>query len=99
MGYQGNVSVTSYDYERIEIISTNPCNAFLATSEVMYPGWRAAVDGKRVPVFENNAAFRTIYLPKGAHTIEFSYRPTIVLWGAMISLLAAIIAVVVWRAD
>ena len=38
-------------------------------------------------MFENNAAFRTIYLPKGTHTIVFSYRPMIVLWGAVISIL------------
>ncbi|MBI5620881.1 YfhO family protein [Candidatus Gottesmanbacteria bacterium] len=87
-GYEGRVGVTSYSYGRIVLTSNNACNAFLGTSEVMYPGWTATIDGKQTPVFEGNAAFRTLYLPKGTHTITFSYRPMIVLWGALISLVA-----------
>ena len=86
-GTTGNILVESYGYGTIRLTANTLCNAFLATSEVMYPGWTAAIDGKSVPVFESNAAFRTVYLPRGTHTIVFSYRPTIVLWGAMISIL------------
>ncbi len=84
-GYEGTVGITSYRYGRIELTSTNSCNAFLGSSEVMYPGWTAKIDGKETSVFEGNAAFRTVYLPRGAHRIEFSYRPGIVVLGGAVS--------------
>ncbi len=90
-GYQGKVTVASYEYGRIVLSSTNPCNAFLGTSEVMYPGWTATIDGKSTPVFEGNAAFRMLYLPAGRHAIIFSYRPMIVVFGAGISALTLLI--------
>ncbi|MDP1722122.1 MAG: YfhO family protein [Candidatus Gottesmanbacteria bacterium] len=90
---KGTVTVNSYGYGKISLTAATPCNAFLATSEVMYPGWKATVDGKSTPIFESNAAFRTLYLPKGTHTIVFSYRPTIVLWGAAISILTILVII------
>lgn len=92
-GASGDVRVDSYGYGKISLTATTSCNAFLATSEIMYPGWTATIDGKPAPVFEGNAAFRTLYLPAGlpageagTHTIVFSYRPMIVLFGAAITL-------------
>ena len=42
-----------------------------------YPGWKAKVDGKNVPVYETDGVNMAIALTEGAHEIEFMYRP---LW-------------------
>ena len=40
-----------------------------------YPGWRATVDGRAVPIVRANALFRGVEVEPGRHTIEFRYRP------------------------
>jgi hypothetical protein len=50
------------------------------------PGWRATVDGLRVPVLRANAIFRAVRLESGAHRVVFSYRPVSVEAGALVSL-------------
>lgn len=40
-----------------------------------YPGWRATVDGRAVPIVRANALFRGVEVEPGHHTIEFRYRP------------------------
>jgi uncharacterized membrane protein YfhO len=52
----------------------------------MYPGWDAYIDGEKARLFEGNLAFRTLYIPKGEHTIILRYNPRIFLIGAGVSL-------------
>jgi hypothetical protein len=49
---------------------------YLVVSDTVYPGWKAAVDGKRTPIFPADYTLRGIYVPPGHHRVEFHYRPT-----------------------
>jgi len=51
-------------------------NSLVTFSEVMYPGWRALVDGKPAPLFTANLIFRAVFVPAGSHQVEFSYQPS-----------------------
>jgi len=44
-------------------------------SEIMYPGWRALVDGKPAPILTANHVFRAVEVPAGSHEVRFSYEP------------------------
>ena len=44
-------------------------------SEVMFPGWRAFVDGKPSEIVTANHVFRSLWVPAGNHRVEFHYRP------------------------
>ncbi len=44
-------------------------------SEVVYPGWKVWVDGKRAALLTANHVFRTVYIPSGNHEVRFSYEP------------------------
>jgi hypothetical protein len=44
-------------------------------SEVVYPGWKVWVDGKRTTLLTANHIFRTVYVPAGGHEVRFSYEP------------------------
>ncbi len=79
----GSMTVTSYTPNRIELRTKTQCNSYLTSSEVMYPGWVASIDGKKTVLFEGNLAFRTLYLPQGDHTVVLRYIPWAVLWGAL----------------
>ncbi len=45
----------------------------LYTSDVMYPGWRARVDGEDVKIEKWENLFRSVPVSAGNHKIEFYY--------------------------
>lgn len=69
------------------------CQGLVVMGDPYYPGWRAYLDGRRVPVQEVDGV-RAIQTPAGTHRIEFRYRPASVYLGLALTLLG--IAVTVW---
>jgi hypothetical protein len=59
-------------------------------NDTWYPGWSAKVDGRSTPIEHANVAFRSVQVPAGRHTVEFTYRPTSVRIGEILSLIAAL---------
>ncbi len=84
----GQVGVVSYRLNRITLSILSDCNSLLSTSEVFYPGWKARVDGKETFIYKSNVAFRSIYIPKGSHRVEFYYSPDIYYLGGIVSLIS-----------
>jgi hypothetical protein len=78
-----------------------PTRGLLVLSEQHYPGWRAWVDGARVPVRRANGILRAVDVPAGAHRIEMKYRPKSFYLGAGGSLLTCLLVLgyttLVWR--
>ncbi len=85
------VSVTTYQSDRILLQISNPCDSYLVSSEVMYPGWMATIDGKETKIAVGNLAFRTIFVPAGDHIVQMQYRPRIVYLGALVSLVSLVV--------
>lgn len=67
------VSLTTYESQKIELRTHNAQAGFLVLSEVYYPGWEAQIDGEKVKVYRANYALRGIVVPPGKHKIEFFY--------------------------
>jgi hypothetical protein len=44
-------------------------------SEVVYPGWKAWVDGRPAGILTANYIFRGLFIPAGTHQVEFKYEP------------------------
>lgn len=78
--------VLSYTPNVVTVSVDTPCDAYLSSSEIHYPGWRAYIDGKESTIYESNIAFRTLFVPAGKHTIVYRYVPTIFLLGGVLSL-------------
>ncbi len=88
----GEVKVKLYDANRVQLSVTAAGPAFLATSEPMYNGWEAIVNGRPQPFQMTNGAFRGLALPAGTSDIVMEYHPPFLgFWLALsvISLLAA----------
>jgi uncharacterized membrane protein YfhO len=43
---------------------------FLILSQVWYPGWRAALDGRAVPLYRTNHALLGLVVPPGRHALK-----------------------------
>jgi hypothetical protein len=83
-----SVQIDDYTTNTIKLTVTSSCRQFLVLSETFYPGWKAFVDGRVVPVYEANFAFRAIEVPPGEHAITFSYNPLSFTIGLLISLVS-----------
>jgi hypothetical protein len=70
-----------------------PGRCILLGSEIWYPGWRAFVDGREVPVMRADYALRAIEVPGGTHAVEFRFRPWTVSAGAAITAMSALLAI------
>jgi hypothetical protein len=57
-----------------------PAPATLLRREAYYPGWRATIDGKPVPVYLSGELFQSVAIPAGVHRISFGYRPSHYEW-------------------
>ena len=70
-----------------------PVGSALVVSENFYPGWRATVDGRGVPVYRADYNLIGVPLPAGARRIELSFRDAAIAAGKAISLAALLLAV------
>ncbi|HJT24824.1 MAG TPA: hypothetical protein VJ873_09620, partial [bacterium] len=60
-------------------------------SEIMYPDWKACVDGNPTTLYTANHAFRAVWVPEGIHEVTFRYEPVWwkpLLWGLPIWVLS-----------
>jgi len=84
-GASAQVLVHKNEYIKLQVEATG--RNFLFLSEVVYPpAWHASIDGKPVPIFKTNYAFRGIIVPPGKHTVELRYSSGAFERGRQISL-------------
>ncbi len=60
----------------------------LVVSRLFFPGWRAVLDGKQVPLYRANHILQSVMVPRGNHILFLEYRPTSYLLGMFFSLLS-----------
>lgn len=84
--------------EAFSIVAQTPGPAYLVLSEVWYPGWRAWLDQREVPIYLANFAFRAVYLPSaGTHTLRMRFEPVTWEFGLALSVFACL-ALAAWGA-
>jgi hypothetical protein len=93
----GEAVMLSWLPDRIDLQVEGP--GHLVLSEVMYPGWRAHVDGHEVPIAVEGGLFRSVQVPAGTHRVTFEYRPASVYAGAGLSLagVATLLVLGLWQ--
>jgi hypothetical protein len=67
--------------------------ALLVLSDAYGEDWQVMVDGQAAPLYRANYVLRGVWLPPGAHVVEFSYRPRSVVVGGGLSL-ATVLALI-----
>ena len=79
---------------RITVHASGP--GTLVLSEIAYPGWQVTVDGERGQVETIDGLLRGVPLSVGQHEVVFTFRPTTVYVGLVISLLGIILLGILW---
>jgi hypothetical protein len=87
----GQVKVTDYQPQRIEIETGNPQAGFLVLSETYYPGWEAKVDGQSTEILRTNYNLRGISVSPGNHRVVFTYRSSSFRRGAIGSVIGVLL--------
>lgn len=95
-------SATIVDYqENIVLIGTESnANQILVLSDNYYPGWKAFVDNDEVAIYRANYTFRAIVVPSGRHEVRFSYQPSSLRIGLLLSLgftLFYLLLIIYWK--
>lgn len=90
---QGSVQLLSSRNTEVSLSVSSDRPAYLVTSDSYWPGWRAFVDGREVPVHRANVGGRAVWLSEGGtHLVTFRYEPPALAWGAVFSVAAGLAA-------
>jgi hypothetical protein len=74
-GKSGDVAVTRYEGEQIDVKANIVRNCLLVLGEKYYRWWYATVDGKSAEIYPVDHILRGVYLTPGEHTVEFVFDP------------------------
>jgi hypothetical protein len=69
------VRITEYRPNRVRLDLGGGSGGFLVLSDVWFPGWRCEMDGREVPIYRGNHAFRAVSIPDGAHEVVLTFEP------------------------
>jgi hypothetical protein len=70
----GSVKIRKYRPQRIVLDIEARHNSLLFASEIWYPGWRARLNDRDVPIIRTNFLFRGVEIPAGNHRLILFYR-------------------------
>ena len=100
-GVGGKISLEEYSDQAIFLKVITDQETPLVISNIYYPGWRASVNGKDVPIYRVDYLLQAIIVPKGESLVEFKFSPQSFYNGFYISLMTALFAILVslilWR--
>jgi hypothetical protein len=91
---EDSARITRHEPNRVVIEVRMNCRGMLILGDNYFPGWRAAVDGRSVPVYEAYTVVRGVVLDKGAHRVAMVYRPLSVMVGGVMTALGLVVTAV-----
>ena len=87
----GDVSVTSYENNRLELMAQLSRPGWLVLSEIYYPGWLATIDGGPANLYQADYILRAVPVPAGQHRIILTFMPRSFVIGLLVSLASLMI--------
>ena len=94
---KNSAKITEYRPNRIVLDAEGP--GYLVLSELYYPGWKAEIDGQKVPVLTAGNLFRAVELSSGDQQVIFRYQPLAVGLGCAGGVMAVGIYLFLRRRD
>ena len=78
---QDDVRLAARDSNNLVVEALMRCRGMVIVSDPYFPGWQAAVDGKRAHIYQAYGFLRGVIVEAGRHRVEMRYRPASVIWG------------------
>jgi hypothetical protein len=86
--------VTDYQLNRVSVDVQAAADGLLVLTDAYYSGWQATVDDVPATIFAADGVFRAVWIPTGAHHVEFRFEPASLRWSLLITAIALIVAIV-----
>ena len=64
---------------------------FLVLSEAYHPDWKVTLNGNQWKLFQTNYLMRSVFLPKGKHTLRFVFQPIFFYIGSIVTILSFLV--------
>jgi hypothetical protein len=88
-----SATITSYGLNTVTVSTSSPADGFVVLSDTYYPGWTAAIDGTPANVYRADFTIRAVAVPKGTHTVIFTYKPVTFIIGVVLTLIGILFVV------
>ncbi len=85
----GTVQFTSYTPRKLVLKADATSPSVLLLNDRFDPDWQVWVDGKPQALLRCNFIMRGVFLPRGAHLVEFRFRPPVKLFYVSLGCVAA----------
>jgi hypothetical protein len=72
----GRILSVARSMEWLEVTAEADAAATLVVNDAYWPGWRAFIDGREVPIFPADGVVRAVPWPAGLHTLVMRYEPS-----------------------
>lgn len=86
--------ITRYDVNSVAIRTSSNAEELLVLTDTYFPGWTATIDEKPVKIYRAFWAFRAVPVPKGTHTVMFTYMPQSFLLGGKVTIISMILFII-----
>jgi len=92
------VAIARYRFNTVDLGVTAEQPGIVVLCDVLYPGWRAYVDGQPAPILKADGIFRGVKVPAGEHRVSFRFEPEplrrgMMLMGAGAAIMLALVVV------
>jgi hypothetical protein len=92
---RGQILASRVGAHRIQATVKTDQPMMLTLAQANYPGWRATVDGRPVPLWTANYAFQALQVPAGAHEVRVDFRSGSFYIGVVLTMIA-LLALIAW---
>lgn len=85
------INIQNESTQQLTLKVSTPNSHLLIIADHFFPGWTATINGVPTPILQANIINRAIFVPKGTHEIQMTFRPKSLELGIMASLISLII--------
>lgn len=89
----GSAEVSDYQANQVTLVVTSANGGEVVLTDLFYPGWDVTIDNEPANAHRVDGLFRGITVAPGQHTVVWTFRPTSVRNGAIISVLALLLMI------
>lgn len=84
-GTPADIEVELDEPRQMQIVLSSDSPQLLVVRDIVFPGWRAHINGTPAAILTVDSLFRGVVVPAGEHEVRFSYKPASYRTGAAVS--------------